>query len=110
MKEKDVDDVVEEQILTIKLRTEDSSKKLMKYKLKITNSVNNDDILMLDDVIVIKEWELRRRDEDMPMLPPKPSMQMTHMELDECKETTLHDVNIEEEMRIKTRSSTRRLR
>ncbi|GKE30682.1 hypothetical protein Tco_1446066 [Tanacetum coccineum] len=50
------------------------------------------------------------RDEDMPMLPPKPSMQMTHMELDECKETTLHDVNIEEEMRIKTRSSTRRFR
>ncbi|GKB31482.1 hypothetical protein Tco_0870883 [Tanacetum coccineum] len=44
MKEKDVDDVVEEQILTIKLRAEDLSKKLMKYKLKITNS---------DDVIVI---------------------------------------------------------
>ncbi|GJU39042.1 zinc finger, CCHC-type containing protein [Tanacetum coccineum] len=39
MKEKDVEDVVEEQILTIKLRAEDSSKKLMKYKLKITNSV-----------------------------------------------------------------------
>ncbi|GJU00001.1 hypothetical protein Tco_1110339 [Tanacetum coccineum] len=38
MKEKDVDDVVEEQILTIKLKAEDSSKKLMKYKLKITNS------------------------------------------------------------------------
>ncbi|GKB97423.1 hypothetical protein Tco_0983560 [Tanacetum coccineum] len=38
MKEKDVDDVVEEQILTIKLKSEDSSKKLMKYKLKITNS------------------------------------------------------------------------
>ncbi|GJR54419.1 crooked neck-like protein 1 [Tanacetum coccineum] len=46
MKEKDVDDVVEEQILTIKLRAEDSSKKLMKYKLKITNS---------DDIIVIKQ-------------------------------------------------------
>ncbi|GJV11338.1 hypothetical protein Tco_1352879 [Tanacetum coccineum] len=45
MKEKDVGDVVEEQILTIKLRAEDSSKKLMKYKLKITNSA---------DVIVIK--------------------------------------------------------
>ncbi|GKA07736.1 putative ubiquitin-conjugating enzyme E2 38 [Tanacetum coccineum] len=44
MKEKDVDDVVEEQILTIKLKAEDLSKKLMKYKLKITNS---------DDVIVI---------------------------------------------------------
>ncbi|GJZ09280.1 hypothetical protein Tco_0543563 [Tanacetum coccineum] len=43
----------------------------------------------------------KRRDEDMPMLPPKPSMQMTDMELDECKETTLHDVNIEEEMRRK---------
>ncbi|GJY60271.1 zf-CCHC domain-containing protein [Tanacetum coccineum] len=39
MKEKDVDDVVEEQILTIKLRAEDLSKKPMKFKLKITNSV-----------------------------------------------------------------------
>ncbi|CAI9273213.1 unnamed protein product [Lactuca saligna] len=35
------------------------------------------------------------------VLPPKPSMQMTDMELDECEETTLHDVNIEEEMRRK---------
>ncbi|GKG40270.1 hypothetical protein Tco_0467047, partial [Tanacetum coccineum] len=33
--------------------------------------------------------------------PPRPSMQMTDMELDECEETTLHDVNIEEEMRRK---------
>ncbi|GKA20881.1 hypothetical protein Tco_0700870 [Tanacetum coccineum] len=39
MKEKNIGDVVEEQILTIKLRAEDSSKKLMKYKLKITNLV-----------------------------------------------------------------------
>ena len=29
------------------------------------------------------------------------SMQLTDMELDECEETTLHDVNIEEEMRRK---------
>nr|XP_043632761.1 dnaJ protein homolog [Erigeron canadensis] len=35
------------------------------------------------------------------VLPPKPLMQMTDMELDECEETTLHDVNIEEEMRRK---------
>ncbi|KAK9061367.1 hypothetical protein SSX86_018548 [Deinandra increscens subsp. villosa] len=35
------------------------------------------------------------------VLPPKPSMDMTDMELDECEETTLHDVNIEEEMRRK---------
>ncbi|GFZ11685.1 DNAJ homologue 3 [Actinidia rufa] len=35
------------------------------------------------------------------VLPPKPSMQMSEMELDECEETTLHDVNIEEEMRRK---------
>nr|GEU42844.1 hypothetical protein [Tanacetum cinerariifolium] len=38
MKEEDFDDVVEEKILTIKLKAEDLSKKLMKYKLKITNS------------------------------------------------------------------------
>ena len=35
------------------------------------------------------------------ILPPKPQSQLTDMELDECEETTLHDVNIEEEMRRK---------
>ncbi|PON50904.1 Terminal organelle assembly protein [Parasponia andersonii] len=33
------------------------------------------------------------------VLPPRPSSQISDMELDECEETTLHDVNIEEEMR-----------
>ncbi|XP_028798873.1 chaperone protein dnaJ A6 [Neltuma alba] len=32
------------------------------------------------------------------VLPRKPSKQLTDMELDDCEETTLHDVNIEEEM------------
>ncbi|GMN60170.1 hypothetical protein TIFTF001_029254 [Ficus carica] len=35
------------------------------------------------------------------VLPPKPLSQMSDMELDECEETTLHNVNIEEEMRRK---------
>ncbi|PHU19203.1 DnaJ protein -like protein 2 [Capsicum chinense] len=35
------------------------------------------------------------------VLPAKPKTQMTDMELDEYEETTLHDVNIEEEMRRK---------
>ncbi|VFQ62871.1 unnamed protein product [Cuscuta campestris] len=35
------------------------------------------------------------------VLPPKPSKQISDMELDECEETTLHDVNIEDEMRRK---------
>ncbi|KAA8515878.1 hypothetical protein F0562_019057 [Nyssa sinensis] len=35
------------------------------------------------------------------ILPPRPSKQLSNMELDECEETTLHDVNIEEEMRRK---------
>ncbi|WRX12352.1 DnaJ domain - like 10 [Theobroma cacao] len=35
------------------------------------------------------------------VLPPRTSVQLTDMELDECEETTLHDVNIEEEMRRK---------
>ena len=35
------------------------------------------------------------------VLPPKPSSQLTDMELDECEETTLHDVNMKEEMRRK---------
>ena len=35
------------------------------------------------------------------VLPPRTSVQLTDMELDECEETTLHDVNIEEETRRK---------
>ncbi|KAG6512059.1 hypothetical protein ZIOFF_030152 [Zingiber officinale] len=35
------------------------------------------------------------------VLPPRSASQLTDMELDECEETTLHDVNIEEEMRRK---------
>lgn len=35
------------------------------------------------------------------VLPARPKTQATDMELDECEETTLHDVNIEEEMRRK---------
>ncbi|KAF8380534.1 hypothetical protein HHK36_028021 [Tetracentron sinense] len=35
------------------------------------------------------------------ILPPRPSNHLSEMELDECEETTLHDVNIEEEMRRK---------
>eukprot|EP00250_Pteridium_aquilinum_P004124 c14356_g1_i1 orf=473-1735(-) len=35
------------------------------------------------------------------ILPPKPSNEMTDMELDECEETILQDVNMEEEMRRK---------
>ncbi|XP_059314957.1 dnaJ protein homolog [Lycium ferocissimum] len=35
------------------------------------------------------------------ILPAKPKSQYTDMELDECEETTLHDVNMEEEMRRK---------
>ncbi|MQM16401.1 hypothetical protein Taro_049358 [Colocasia esculenta] len=38
-------------------------------------------------------------------LPSKPSAQLTEMELDECEETTLHDVNIEEEMRRKQQAA-----
>ncbi|PPD70744.1 hypothetical protein GOBAR_DD32370 [Gossypium barbadense] len=35
------------------------------------------------------------------VLPSRASVQLTDMELDECEETTLYDVNIEEEMRRK---------
>lgn len=39
------------------------------------------------------------------VLPPRTSVQLTDMELDECEETTLHDVNIEEEMRRKQQAA-----
>lgn len=35
------------------------------------------------------------------ILPPRPSSEMTDMELDECEETILQDVNMDEEMRRK---------
>lgn len=35
------------------------------------------------------------------VLPPRNSVRLTDMELDECEETTMQDVNIEEEMRRK---------
>lgn len=35
------------------------------------------------------------------ILPQKTSKNLTDMELDDCEETTLHDVNIKEEMRRK---------
>eukprot|EP00249_Psilotum_nudum_P015522 c25374_g1_i1 orf=147-1397(+) len=35
------------------------------------------------------------------ILPPRPRSELTFMDLDECEETTMHDVNIEEEMRRK---------
>ncbi|KAJ8484324.1 hypothetical protein OPV22_016809 [Ensete ventricosum] len=39
------------------------------------------------------------------VLPPRQTSQMTAMELDECEETTLNNVNIEEEMRRKQAQS-----
>ena len=38
------------------------------------------------------------------ILPPRTTSQLTDMELDECEETTLIDVNIEEEMRRKSQA------
>lgn len=35
------------------------------------------------------------------ILPPRPASCLSAMELDECEETTLHDVNMEEELRRK---------
>lgn len=35
------------------------------------------------------------------VLPPRTSARPTYLEIDECEETTLHNVNIEEEMRRK---------
>lgn len=33
------------------------------------------------------------------ILPPRPGSQSSDMDVDQCEETTMHDVNIEEEMR-----------
>lgn len=62
----------------------------MKGKLYIHFTVEFPDSLSLEQVKALET-----------VLPPKPASTMTDMELDECEETTLHDVNIEEEMRRK---------
>ncbi|KAI4386152.1 hypothetical protein MLD38_004111 [Melastoma candidum] len=41
----------------------------------------------------------------LKVLPPKPPSPLTDIELDECEETTLHDVNMEEEMRRKQKAA-----
>ncbi|XP_010521621.1 PREDICTED: dnaJ protein homolog ANJ1-like [Tarenaya hassleriana] len=65
----------------------------MKGKLYIHFTVEFPETLKPDQVKALEK-----------VLPPKPSTQMSEMELDECEETTLHDVNIEEEMRRKQQS------
>ncbi|CAL9194527.1 unnamed protein product [Musa hybrid cultivar] len=62
----------------------------MRGKLYIHFTVDFPDLLTLDQCKALEA-----------ALPPKPASQMTDMELDECEETTLYDVNIEEEMRRK---------
>ncbi|XP_074268109.1 dnaJ protein homolog ANJ1-like [Silene latifolia] len=62
----------------------------MKGKLYIHFSVEFPESLSLDQVAALEA-----------VLPPKPSMQLSEMELDECEETTMHSVNIEEEMKRK---------
>ncbi|KAJ1407452.1 HSP40/DnaJ peptide-binding [Sesbania bispinosa] len=60
----------------------------MKGKLFIHFTVEFPEFLSLDQVKALEA-----------VLPPKPSSPLSEMELDECEETTLHDVNIEEETR-----------
>ena len=62
----------------------------MKGKLYIQFTVEFPDSLGPDQVKALEA-----------ILPPKPTSQLSDMELDECEETTLYDVNIEEEMRRK---------
>ncbi|KAL2945512.1 DnaJ protein-like protein ANJ1, partial [Bienertia sinuspersici] len=66
----------------------------MKGKMYIHFTVEFPDSLSPDQVKALEA-----------ILPPKPSMSLTDMELDECEETTLHNVNIEEEMRRKQTQS-----
>ncbi|VFQ96502.1 unnamed protein product [Cuscuta campestris] len=65
-------------------------KPFMKGKLYIHFTVDFPDSLTLDQCKALEA-----------VLPPKPATEITEMELDECEETTLHDVNIEDEMRRK---------
>ncbi len=66
----------------------------MRGKLYINFSVDFPDSLSPDQCKALEA-----------VLPPRSSVQLTDMELDECEETTLHDVNMEEEMRRKQQAS-----
>ncbi|KAK8697686.1 hypothetical protein V6N13_113825 [Hibiscus sabdariffa] len=69
-------------------------KPFMKGKMYIHFTVEFSDSLNPDQIKALE-----------PILPPKPTSKLTDMELDECEETTLHDVNIEEEMRRKQQAA-----
>ncbi|TYH62603.1 hypothetical protein ES332_D07G131600v1 [Gossypium tomentosum] len=58
------------------------------FTVEFPDSLNPDQIMALEVI-----------------LPPKPTSHLTDMELDECEEATLHDVNIEEEMRRKQQAA-----
>ncbi|KAL8166731.1 hypothetical protein V2J09_008230 [Rumex salicifolius] len=62
----------------------------MKGKLYVQFTVDFPDKLSLEQCKAVEA-----------ALPPRTASQLTDMELDECEETTLRDVNIEEEMRRK---------
>ncbi|CAK8535478.1 unnamed protein product [Lathyrus sativus] len=62
----------------------------MKGKLYIHFTVEFPESLTLDQVKALES-----------ILPARPLSQLTEMEIDECEETTLHDVNMEEESRRK---------
>ncbi|OMO77018.1 hypothetical protein COLO4_25394 [Corchorus olitorius] len=66
----------------------------MKGKLYIHFTVEFPDSLSPDQIKALEA-----------ILPQKPTSQLTDMELDECEETTLYDVNIEEEMRRKQQAA-----
>ncbi|KAK8655231.1 hypothetical protein V6N13_107819 [Hibiscus sabdariffa] len=69
-------------------------KPFMKGKMYIHFTVEFSDSLNPDQIKALEA-----------ILPPKPTSKLTDMELDECEETTLHDVNIEEEMRRKQQAA-----
>ena len=62
----------------------------MRGKLYIHFTVDFPDSLTPDQVKALES-----------VLPSRAASQLTDMELDECEETTMHDVNIEDEMRRK---------
>ncbi|CAN1171138.1 DnaJ protein homolog 2 [Linum perenne] len=65
-------------------------KPFLKGKLYLHFTVDFPDSLSPDQVKALEA-----------ILPAKSSSRLTDMEIDECEETTMHDVNIEEEMRRK---------
>ncbi|PHT36075.1 putative inactive purple acid phosphatase 28 [Capsicum baccatum] len=62
-------------------------------------------MISMGKMLLRKEWVVEQRQNLEAVLPPKPKQQVSGIKLDEYEETTVHDVNIEDEMHRKQQAA-----